>query len=104
MEYVKTCSNCAYLRGSVAHGKCVGSGHYASVERQFPEWCGRDYERWKPSEALTEKIAAHAKAEEKAKLKAEKGETTNWWKVTAITLMILIALFSANCSITTSTL
>lgn len=48
----KSCSTCEHR----SFGKCMLSGFYLTVERQFPTECGRDFQGWVKRRSLIQRL------------------------------------------------
>jgi hypothetical protein len=49
----KTCSTCAHL---TSEERCMLSGAYSIVERQYPTRCGIDFSGWVEREGIKQRI------------------------------------------------
>ena len=54
--FTKLCKNCAYRSWSFIGWRCELSGYSCNSERDYPNVCGRNYEKWKPNKKAFKEI------------------------------------------------
>lgn len=52
----KSCSTCEHRSGTMYFGKCMLSGFYLTVERQYPTVCGKDFQGWVKRRSLVQRL------------------------------------------------